>query len=61
MLRRPAARGLINQIVVDNPLGFDAGPTLGSKRGTLFEYVVQQKRAHPDKLLLTRVGEFYET
>lgn len=56
MLRRPSARGLVPQLVPDNALGFDAGPTLAVRRGTLFDYVLSQKKAHPDKVILTRVS-----
>lgn len=61
LLQRPAARGLVRQLLPTNALGFDAGPTLLNRKGTLFDYVLSQKKAHPDKVILTRVGEFYET
>jgi hypothetical protein len=61
MLQRPAARALVSQILPTNPLGFDAGPTLSQRRGTLYDFVLTQKKAHPEKVILTRVGEFYET
>jgi len=61
MLRRQSAIDLIPQITADNPLGFNAPTTLVSKKGTLFEWVMQQKKEHPDKVILYRVGEFYET
>ena len=59
LLQRPAARGLVRQLLPSNALGFDAGPT--NRKGTLFDYVLSQKKAHQDKVILTRVGEFYET
>ena len=49
-LQRPSARALVPQLVPDNALGYDAGPTLAGRRGTLFDFVVSQKRAHPDKV-----------
>lgn len=45
-----AARALVNQLIPSNALGFDAGPTLLNRKGTLFDYVLQQKKAHPDKV-----------
>ncbi|CEL93038.1 unnamed protein product [Vitrella brassicaformis CCMP3155] len=59
-LERPAAKELIPSLRGENMLGFDAASSL-VKKGTLFEWVLQQKRKHPDKVLLVRVGEFYET
>jgi hypothetical protein len=59
-VQRPAAKALISQLTADNELGFVAA-TGPAKKGTLLEYVMQQKSAHPDKVILTRVGEFYET
>jgi hypothetical protein len=60
-LKRPAARALIKSLVPGNILGYDAGALLQQKKGTLFHYMLQQKKLHPDKVLLTRVGDFYET
>ena len=59
-VRRPAARALIPQLVDSNPLGYEP-PTGPAKKGTLLEYCVAQKARHPTKVILTRVGEFYET
>jgi DNA mismatch repair ATPase MutS/predicted GIY-YIG superfamily endonuclease len=56
---KPAARRLLPLLDRENPLGFTPGPTM-MKKGSLFEYVVQEKRQHPDKVLLVRVGEFFE-
>lgn len=57
---RPAARALIPQLTSDNCLGYlpASGPP---KKGTLLQYVITQKEMHPTKIILTRVGEFYET
>jgi hypothetical protein len=49
-LKRPSARALVSQLSKENALGFDAGPTLAARRGTLFDYVVGQKKLHPDKV-----------
>ena len=37
-----------------------ARATVSGKKGTLLEYVRDQKRLFPDAIILTRVGEFYE-
>ena len=58
-IKRPAARNLINTICHDNVLGYE-NPTGPAKKGTLLEYVLLEKKKHSDKVLLTRVGEFYE-
>ena len=31
------------------------------RKGSLFEFLMEVKRAHPTKVVLVRVGEFYET
>lgn len=62
-LTRPAARALIPQLTHENALGFDAASGLGNGAaiggvqqarrtggGTLFDYVLAQKKAHPDKV-----------
>ena len=33
----------------------------GITKETLNGYVLEQKKKHPEKIILTRVGEFYET
>ena len=54
------ARRLITQLTPDNPLGFtnEKGPI---KKGTMLEQIISEKEKHPDKIILTRLGEFYET
>jgi hypothetical protein len=73
LLDKPAARALIPQLIPGNPLGFDPlANTKGSgsgvsdsrglaRQGTLLDYTIQQKKKHPDKIILIRSGEFYET
>lgn len=61
-LVRPAARALIPQLTTENALGFDVtasglgngAAAAGPRRvgGTLFDYVLAQKKAHPDKVRL---------
>ena len=62
-MERPTARGLIRQLVPDNPLGFNevlSDPTKNSKKQFL-DFILKQKKSHPDKVILVRNGEFYET
>ena len=58
---RPAARALIKQLCMDNPLGFKSQAGAVAKSGTLLDYVMKEKKKHQDKLILTRVGDFYES
>ena len=60
-MRASAEALLSNAHVLDfdrNPLGWVASPS--RRKGTLHDFVCRQKEAHPDKVLLVRVGEFYE-
>ena len=57
---RPAARALIPQLTAENTLGFVPSTAGASRRGTLLEYVLKEKKRHGDKIVLTRVGDFYE-
>ena len=58
-LQRPVAKSLIAKINPNNVLGYESytGPP---KKGTLLENIIQWKSQHNDKVILTRVGEFYE-
>ena len=55
----------------DDPLGVDLGaagasssrgdaPRRGGRDESLYDYALDVKRAHPRKVALIRVGEFYE-
>lgn len=61
---RPAARGIINQLTGDNVLGYQqpikAAAATTKRKGTLLDYVLKEKKKHADKVLLVRVGDFYE-
>ncbi len=57
---KPAARRLIPTLVKENPLGFVPGPTM-IRKGSLFGFVCEMKQKYSDKVILVRVGEFYET
>ena len=70
---RPSARAMAAQLDPRQcPMGFDptanpsqSGATLVStsqgKKGSLLAYVREQKRKFPDCVILTRVGDFYES
>ena len=60
LLPHGTARDLISQLIPDNFIGYE-GVTGPAKKGTLTEFYVKQKKEHPDKVILMRVGEFYET
>eukprot|EP00981_Chlorochromonas_danica_P002201 scaffold437_cov168-Ochromonas_danica.AAC.18 len=69
-LEKANAKALIAQLVADNPLGFESsagaaangGRSSSSPRsGTLLDYTIEQKKKHPNKIILIRSGEFYET
>ena len=47
---------LIPELTKDNELGYLPHSGMVS-RGTLVDFVVEQKRLHPDKIILVRVGE----
>ena len=57
---RDGSRRMIPALVPveGNPLGFGTGQT--RRPGTLLDYVCGEKEKHPDKVLLVRVGEFFE-
>ncbi len=57
---KPAARRLIPTLVKENPLGFLPGPTM-LRKDSLFGFVCEMKQKYSDKVILVRVGEFYET
>jgi hypothetical protein len=61
-LARPAAVALVPRLSTANGLGFvnKAVAKGGGNRKTLVDFVAKEKASHPDKLLLVRVGEFYE-
>ena len=56
---RPAAQALRGQLIESNALCFDHN--MKRLDGTLVGFVEQKKAEHPEKVLLVRVGEFYET
>jgi hypothetical protein len=63
-IERPAAVELIPQLAngyTDNELGYIASTGGPAKKGTLLDYVITQKKMYPDKVILTRCGDFYET
>jgi DNA mismatch repair ATPase MutS len=61
---RPSARKLLGFVDTSAPLGlphlFDSSK-LKSSRPPAFSFFYETKLQHPDKVVLVRVGEFYET
>ena len=58
-LNVPAAAKLVRALSPENPLGY-VNTAGRNNAGTLTRWVEDQKRRHPDKVLLVRVGDFYE-
>jgi len=65
-LERPAAAALVPLLTAANPLGYDSGSALveaggaSAREGTLLHFVLEEKRRQPDKVILVRVGDFFE-
>ena len=57
---KPSSRKLIEKLIDSNALGFDYAVKTGSSE-TLVKYVIQEKIKHPTKIILVKVGEFYES
>jgi MutS domain I len=55
---RPA-KNLLKQLVPDNVIGHLSGK--GNAATPYIQQMIDAKNSHPDKLILFRVGEFYET
>jgi len=70
-ITKPSARSLVAQLNPSCPMGYDPTATpfgndttrskTAGKKGSLLGYVREQKLKHPNAVILTRVGEFYET
>lgn len=64
---KPSARNMVLQLKTDCPMGYDpsAAPksseTTAVKAGSLLAFVRENKKRYPDCIILTRVGNFYET
>ena len=56
---KPAAIALVPVLSTANDLCYENKH--GVKDGTLVAFALQEKRKHPEKVLLIRVGEFYES
>eukprot|EP00668_Euglena_longa_P001770 GGOE01002080.1.p1 GENE.GGOE01002080.1~~GGOE01002080.1.p1 ORF type:complete len:1320 (-),score=345.77 GGOE01002080.1:203-3883(-) len=56
---RPAAARLLPLLNGNNILGHPSQPK--NQTDSLFQFACRQKQLHPDKVLLMKVGEFYET
>ena len=53
------ARSLLLQLIPDNEFGYDNIQPI--RQNTFLNYALEQKREHPDKIILVRSGDFYET
>ena len=73
-ISKPSARAIIPQLQPNCPMGYGPSATpndsystspivssTAGKRGSLLSYVRDQKTKYPDCVILTRVGEFYES
>ncbi|CAL8466240.1 g5776 [Coccomyxa elongata] len=59
---RPSAREMMAQLDLRHLLGLASGSTYGrGRKAPLLPFFTSVKREHPTKVLLVRVGEFYET
>ncbi len=72
LISRPVARELLKQLdATECPMGFDptASPkkkavvtvTAAGKKGSFLAFCREQKRLYPQCVILTRMGDFYET
>jgi hypothetical protein len=59
MVDKPNARALLLHLVGDNIIGYASKKT--TKLSPLPDFFIKEKTKHPDKVLLVRVGDFYET
>lgn len=59
---RPSALGMVARLKLDDVAGVDCSLRgANSRRGGLVGFLREVKRDHPRKVILVRVGEFYET
>lgn len=56
LVQKNSVKTLISELTNENELGYR--PYSGNvTKGTLVNFVIEQKRLHPDKIILVRVGE----
>eukprot|EP00966_Prymnesium_polylepis_P041078 953449-Prymnesium_polylepis.1 len=60
-LTRPAAVALVPVLSTENALGYVNKVPSKGRGGTLVDYAAREKERHPEKVLLIKVGEFYES
>jgi hypothetical protein len=60
-IRKPSARALVSQLDPSCPMGYNPQSATAAKKGSLLAYVREEKQKYPDCIIVTRVGEFYET
>lgn len=52
----------IMDLTPENELGYQkAGKTVWSDKESMISYAISAKQKHPDKIILVRIGDFYET
>ena len=61
-IEKPTAKRLMRHVDPSKPLGLDIsnGERAGS-RPPVYSYFLEMKKKHPTKVILVRVGEFFET
>ena len=58
---RPSARDMLQRLAPSMPMGVDReAKGVSKKPASLFDYYLTVRRRHPRKLVLSRVGDFYE-
>ena len=62
-LQKPAAQVLVGKLVATCPLGYDYSNGTSDKKPAppLVSLFQEKRKEHPDRIVLMRVGEFYET
>ena len=58
-IRRPSALQLLDKLTSNDPTGYDAGSGKAASEGVI-KAVRAWKQEHPDKVILLRIGEFFE-
>ncbi|KAK9832926.1 hypothetical protein WJX74_001881 [Apatococcus lobatus] len=60
-VQKPNAKKLLDQLDLSNPMGVRVLPGRRTGKAPLYPYFLKVKHEHPRKIVLVRVGEFYET
>ena len=51
----------ISGLCPDNPLGYQKAGKRAFDKDSMMQYAINQKKKHADKIILVRIGDFYET